>query len=293
MNRVRHWRRSGFTLIELLVVIAIIAVLIGLLVPAVQKVREAANRADCSNNLKQIGLGLHNHHSVLNRFPRPRLDQVTITVYKGWLFQLLPYIEEDNLYRMGNINNTQFNVAQATPVKTYSCPSDGRAGTDGKVTINTGQTFDAGMTWYVGVLGSIGHLPDSLVPTQSWGIFQSNTKGVRIADITDGTSNTLAVGERPPSADMVWGHWAWSDYDNFLATQNFINAYPNCITPGIFRQGNIFDNCDSNHFWSMHTNGANWLFGDGSVRFMPYSASALTIPLATRAGSEVVSVTDF
>jgi prepilin-type processing-associated H-X9-DG protein len=144
----------------------------------------------------------------------------------------------------------------------------------------------------MGVTGSYGYSDAAYTPSNS-GIFQANSPGVRLAEVTDGTSNTLMVGERPPAADLVWGWWASEDYDTTLATQNYLNAYSNCPTPGVFRPGNVANNCDSNHFWSLHTGGGNWLFADGSVHFLPYTAAALTIPLATRAGGEVVEMNDF
>jgi prepilin-type N-terminal cleavage/methylation domain-containing protein/prepilin-type processing-associated H-X9-DG protein len=280
--------RKGFTLIELLVVIAIIAILIGLLLPAVQKVRDSAARTQCENNLKQIALGLHNYHDAYGVFPQPRGVITSFTSNYGWLCKLLPYIEQDNLYQAVNTN---FFGAITTNLPTFECPADARSGKDGTGATTSG-THSSGLTWYIGVTGDYGAGDVSYTPSNS-GIMQPNTPGIRLTDVTDGASSTLMVGERPPSADLSFGWWGYSDYDNLLATQNYINIYPNCPTPGVYRPGNVTNNCDSNHFWSLHTGGGNWAFGDGSVHFLPYSAAAVTLPLATRGGGEVVDTTDF
>ncbi len=215
------------------------------------------------------------------------------------MFVLLSYMEQTNLYNQANTTNfAQFAQAQATPVPIFQCPMDPRsAGTGSGST--TGGTVSGGLTWYVGVTGAEGRMPSSTINPLNYGIFQQNGTGTRIEQITDGTSNTLMVGERPPAADLSWGWWAWSDMDVILATQDFIvadpiyGAYPGCPSPGIYKQGSFSNNCDFNHFWSGHTGGANWLLGDGSVRFIPYSAAAITIPMGSRAGGENVDTSGF
>jgi len=296
--------RRGFTLIELLVVIAIIAILIGLLLPAVQKVREAAARLKCSNNMKQIGLGLHAYHDAYLHLPSPRGDiqdppeiqNMQATVYGGWMCDLLPFVEQQNLKKQltayPTFNQGAFFQWYTTIVKVYICPSDSR--------IDSMHSGDGAFTSYLGVTGNNADLTSQFFgPTN--GIFDVGGTGIRLTDITDGTSNTLMAGERPPAAGLFWGWWSVSDYDCLLSVQDAFGSqggfYSGCSNPGFYHQGNVQtlfndngNSCggDSNHFWSLHTGGANWLLGDGSVRFMPYSASIVVIPMASRNGGEVI-----
>ncbi len=186
--------RRGFTLIELLVVIAIIAVLIALLLPAVQAAREAARRAQCINNLKQIGLGLHNYHQAINTFPLANAvaysDPGVQTDWGTWSAQamMLPYMEQTQIYNSCNfawtcsydvgapINATAFN----TVVSSFLCPSDGEAGSTKSGNINS----------YYGCLG----ITTDPWQTQGTGVFSHKT-AYGIADITDGSSNTIAFSE--------------------------------------------------------------------------------------------------
>ena len=296
-------RRLAFTLIELLVVIAIIAILMGLLLPAVQKVRDAAARAKCANNMKQIALACHNYHGVFERLPPPRGDIIFTdfggvlgpeyaTTYRGWMCEILPYMEQDNLYKVLKTVPwyTGFFANYDKGIPSYNCPSDSRLPTKPPA-------GDGNFTSYLGVTGN-----DTSFLTQysgpSNGIFRVNDndyRGVRITDITDGTSSTLMLGERPPAQDMYWGWWSVSDYDCLLSVYQLYSFYGGCVYPGVFRQGNINGPCngDSNHFWSFHSQGANWALGDGSVRFMAYTAQPVTVPMGSRNGGEVVDGTNF
>jgi prepilin-type N-terminal cleavage/methylation domain-containing protein/prepilin-type processing-associated H-X9-DG protein len=189
--------RAAFTLIELLVVIAIIAILIGLLLPAVQKVREAAARLQCQNNLKQIALGLHNYHDSYGNFPGA-VDQGGPR-YTSMFVEVLPYIEQNNLYSQWNFANPAANGSgpAAAIIKTYLCPS--QPGVNITVTLGSGQY---GLTTYGGNGGTLPFPPES---SPCDGVFfmtgptsepNPNQAGVSLLRITDGSSNTLMLGER-------------------------------------------------------------------------------------------------
>jgi len=283
----------------LLVVIAIIAILIGLLLPAVQKVREAAARAKCSNNLKQIGIALHAYHDSYSKLPNARGDlfgapsstnTYGATTYGGWLCKILPFAEQGPLYNNLYIWSTPYfdNYVKVVPI--YLCPSDARDLTS----IPAGY---AGMTSYHGVTGSDTTF-DAQYTGNSNGIFVASDKfngGVPLTDIKDGTSNTLMVGERPPTQDKYWGWWAVSDYDCLMAVMNEVyenpvtsTGNPPCTAPyGRYYPGNPNLDCHANHFYSMHTGGANWALGDGSVAFIPYAGQPVTPHMASRDGGEV------
>ncbi|MCI0458007.1 MAG: DUF1559 domain-containing protein [Gemmataceae bacterium] len=280
MFRTHRHRHTGFTLIELLVVIAIIAILIGLLLPAVQKVREAASRAQCQNNLKQLGLGLHNFHDARKALPGG-YGSGTIS----WTYQVLPYIEQ------GSLTKQTLTVVNRTPLAVFQCPSDANNG--GKVYNNsralTSYLGNVGRNWTEFATGDTGIL----------GLYPSR-KGVRIQEIIDGTSGTLLIGERPPNATGVWGWLHALDYDS-LMWATIPNAYTyrtseagaRCVFPAVFSEGNFNNRCDLHHWWSGHTGGANFVLCDGSVRFLSYSVGPATISaLATRSQGEVVSNVD-
>jgi prepilin-type N-terminal cleavage/methylation domain-containing protein len=310
---VQSSRRRGFTLIELLVVIAIIGILIALLLPAVQKVRDAANRIKCENNLKQIGTALHNYHDTYGALP-PGSDQTTPPVgstpnyhlYWSWMALILPYVEQQNLYNQAEAwsrTGTHYqdpwdppsNPAQYTPMPVYSCPSDSRdlTATYAGDNYGDGRTFDVAFTGFLGVNGINLHSHD--------GVFFTNAS-IAFKDVTDGLSNTLFVGERPPSEDLVFGWWfdGWGQggtgsSDVVLGVQELNDrsySYSVCPRgPYQFKPGELNNNCDQFHFWSLHAGGANFLFGDASVHFIPYTAANILPAMATRAGGETVEFT--
>jgi len=317
-------RRKAFTLIELLVVIAIIGILISLLLPAVQKIRDAAARMSCSNNLKQLGLAAHNYHGDFNKFPPAVNIPFTTTVggnqqsappplpgkNESWLEFLLPYVEQTNLYNSLNFNTNQYANA-ATPtspantiVKTYLCPSD-RAPQQTTYTASskTGSTtYYFGANTYVANAGVYGWYTSSMDQT---GILYINSS-VKMTDISDGTSNTFLFGERnriDPNLDAVYGAnfmeehsgWAWTNslpgYDYLGGAAAAINwTFP----PVTSDPGFVYDDIRFSVYGSNHTAGANFCFADGSVHFLPNSVPVVVLQqLSTRAGGEVVDASQY
>jgi prepilin-type N-terminal cleavage/methylation domain-containing protein/prepilin-type processing-associated H-X9-DG protein len=315
------WRKRapGFTLIELLVVIAIIAVLVGLLLPAVQKVREAASRMSCSNNLKQIALAAHNYHGATGSFPpgvyqvfnsavHPPYQPVTVFVY------LLPYLEQSNLYAQWNLASPSSNTLTgttsntATVIKTLVCPSD---------TLPQNPYNSSGTTYYgIGSYGGNGGTQsyDPQFATND-GVFfvigpgsqtAPTASAIRISDVTDGLSNTILFGERshldpnndtysvpltsaPNFIDVMNSVGWWGSSGGRLASGDVtLSAFApiNYKIPAPYPAlGNSYSAYLPYYeqricaFGSNHTGGANFALADGSVRFIQDSLPQTTLQL--------------
>jgi prepilin-type N-terminal cleavage/methylation domain-containing protein len=262
-------RLSGFTLIELLVVIAIIAVLIGLLLPAIQKVREAANRSTCSNNLKQIGTALHNYHGAHQRFPPGSVGNGGTTAAPvpayGWPIYLLPYVEQDPLYNQINPDGRPLQAVFTgslallqTRLSVFLCPSDpGNPLNDNRRFTRpvAGQSITIARSNYPGNGGNSG----------GTGLFAVDSK-VAIKSITDGTSHTLAVGERTSTNGRFAALWAGHSAESSIVAgealwgftlYRMMDGYAETTAP-----------VPNQAFSSQHPQGANHLLCDGSVRFI-------------------------
>ncbi len=292
-----RWANRGFTLIELLVVIAIIAALVALLLPAVQAAREAARRAQCVNNLKQIGVAVHNYHDANGVFPTqiggiPNWN-VAADSRVGWMLQILPFVENQPLFNAFNFSNGPNSAGYpdvpgfswnnqtviVTKINTYLCPSypgptalNGRgdypkpmvdqwmvAGTCYKGNLGDNPTLNFPSPFGLPLGDLVGGIPSAR------GIFWRGTMKLPMAGVTDGLSGTLMAGEALPDA-CVWNAWVNSTHSVAVATIPLNQKFNSDPTNWSYSDG----------FASKHPGGANFAFADGSVHFLKDTISIVT-----------------
>jgi prepilin-type processing-associated H-X9-DG protein len=291
-------------LVEVLVILGLLGVLIGLLLPAVQNSRAAAVRIKCQDNMRQVGVAQHNHHAAHGRFPPADGSSHPASPARllSWHALLLPYIGQEPLWTASAAAcqadpvpyHNPPHVGYATAVPEFSCPADDRL----RAPLLTPDGEQVAFTSYLGVIG--GHTRQGL----GAGLFYA-FPGSRLTDISDGASQTLAVGERPPPGGLQAGQWYNGRYiAGRFGWPNQLMEIPQITLPGVgvvtdctnitgrYGPGRLDNPCDRFHFWSLHPGGANWLFADGAVRFLRYEARDVLPALATRAGGEAVTLPD-
>lgn len=288
MSRLRT--RSAFTLVELLVVIAIIGILVSLLLPAVQAAREAARRMQCSNNLKQIGLALHNYESAHKKFPVGSWQSNFISPFVG----ILPYLEQGNNYQQWDFSKNYtdpFNaVVSAQRIDTYLCPTM----TVPREVPLVAARETGGPTSYLLCEGTDDYMAsaDGVFGLQ-WPSFGYTNPNRKFADITDGTSNTMFAGETCYNyKDYLWSASTPAPFGGTVrhGTARWVVGYPAISLGTTLKPFNVHTAAALGGFASMHAGrGGNFLFGDGSVHFKSQSIDVVTYnAAATRAGGELV-----
>jgi prepilin-type N-terminal cleavage/methylation domain-containing protein len=290
--------RRAFSLIELVVVLGIFAVLTGLLLSAIQKVRATAARLQCANQLRQLALASHQYHDLHDGFPAG----VTVTrdggrmLYASWLTQLLPLVEQEALWRTTqeayhqttNPFQNPPHRGLSTPIDLFGCPADPRTKTP-QLAIRSGRVV--ALSSYLGVSGRSSLEQD--------GVYFRDSR-VRLIDIRDGTSQTLLIGERPPSNDHQFGWWyaglgqqQTGSADSVLGVEewNLLGRLrPDCPAgPYRFAPAKVVEPCAMFHFWSLHPGGAWFALADGSSRFIAYPQASILPALASREGGEIIS----
>lgn len=252
------YKKSGFTLVELLVVIAVIGILVALILPAVQYAREAARRTQCNNNLKNIGVGLHNFHDTNGRFPAGWVADVPDGEPGwGWGAYLLPFIEKDSIESQidlnAHIDEPENATARVASVPVYRCPSDPNGEQTMMLTGLHTSLFPVGRSNYVGVFGAK-EIEDD--PSNGDGVFYHNSR-TRMADILDGTTNTIIVGERSSKlGSSTWVGMVHGATDAMARVVGSCDHVPND------------DHAHFDDFSSFHATGAHFAFGDASVRII-------------------------
>ncbi|MCI0458496.1 MAG: DUF1559 domain-containing protein [Gemmataceae bacterium] len=299
--------RRGFTLIELLVVIAIIAILIGLLLPAVQKVREAAQRSQCQNNLKQIGLAMHSYHDAKKKLP-PGNGYLAPRMHRSWCVLLLPYLEQTAIYKGINLNVSQLNTTVGPSglsnrqliqqnLAIVLCPADGAAATP-RTRTDDARSIVLALTSYASNVGDHRNATGTGAPgfpnygngsnlsTNTRGVITRYNYSASFGEILDGLSNTFCIGEVVPA----WCNWQDWGHQSFATTAHPPNHRNAELAAGTLASSNA---AETIVFRSLHTGGVNFLLCDGSVHFVSDTINGVTYrALASRSGGEPVSITN-
>ncbi|HMP02164.1 MAG TPA: DUF1559 domain-containing protein [Gemmatales bacterium] len=290
------------TLLESLIVIVVIMFLISQALPAIQRVRGAADRTSCQNNLRQIGQALHLYHGDHGRFPPapPLVDRFMPERQLSWLALLLPYIDQKPLYDQsvqacaisGNPMQVPPHVGAITVIRLYVCPTDSRLLAARKDDWGTLAAFGS----YLAASGGYSRVGKGYAGT---------LPGRSLAEVRDGPSYTVCVGERPPPDSGQGGWW----YPNIAfdtrghrgpnaelvlgTVMPYLPFDPQCsLTYRSTGPGRTTNPCDRFHFWSLHGGGGNFLFVDGSVRFLAYSVDPILPDLISIDGGEMVTLPD-
>lgn len=293
--------RAGISLIETLVVLSIVALLLAIVIPAIQRVRALMDRVACGHKMRALGVALHGHHVERRAFPPgcTYLGGAHPEPHLSWLARLLPYLGEQALWQETTrafekdkfFLNVPPHTAFSRQPAQFACPADPRLRGPQPIPSFSGGTMLMGFTSYLGVSG--------LDQTTRDGILHLDSK-VRFADVGDGLSQTLVVGERPPSARLNAGWWyaGWgknkTGAGEMILGVRELNTYPAEYPygqgfgsgPFEFGPGKLTNQGDLFHFWSIHPGGANFLFADNSVRFLRWSARSVLPALATFRGGE-------
>ncbi len=287
-------KRAAFSLIELIVTVAFMTALLALLLPAIQSARATARKISCANNIRQLAFASQMRHDAHRRFPAGTGNELGRYPFQGWAAALLPFAGESTRYHVVEesfaLSSYPFEPAThpqlSAPLPLVSCAEDWRT-IEMQYARHSGG-LPVGVSAFVGVAGVSAR-------DKSGVLFYDSS--VRLADITDGSSQTLLFGERPPSKGTDYGWWyagvgnGYGELDHHMGTQEKQRStYGSCIADQMyFQNGVIDDDCSVSHFWSLHVGGANFATADGSVRFFSYGNSNVLNQLATRAEGEVNS----
>ncbi len=302
-------KKSGFTLVELVISIGVIGLIISIIIPAVQLARQRADLISCKNNVKEMALSLQNFHNTYNCFPSSTGSGHPVNIKRiSWITMTLPYLGQEELWaatiqanQIQPLNQPNLvpldppHVGKSSIVNGLICHSDSRI----KQTIATKSYKRNAFSSYVGFDGVDSGTPGNFGNFSQPAVFGSDF-GSRISDMTDGTSNILIFGERPPPGSLQAGQWYSVFIEEPFGGPNTTLHIPqapfvkgdSCSTANkdqSFGPGILENPCDRFHFWSLHAGGANFAVADGSVRFINYSSKRIVPIMATISGGEILT----